>query len=104
SNLNFNSNTVAAIENLSVGPTVSASKLLIQRKVRSTFTSSYIRSFQSGELLSENITARIACNYATKTKHTFGVDLSWLKRISDIENIPTFSEFRGGITYNYSFS
>jgi hypothetical protein len=103
-NLNGNSNQVAAINNFSVGPTATLARLFLKRKLRSTLSSSYIRSFQSGDLISENITARFGCSYATKTRHTFGVDLSYLNRISQQESTATFSEFRGGLTYNYSFS
>lgn len=103
-NLNANSNQVAAINNFSVGPTVSASKLFFTRKLRSTFSSSYIRSYQTAVLLSDNTTARLGCSYSTRTRHTFGVDLSYLNRLNHQGDMPSFSEFRGGVTYNYSFS
>lgn len=103
-NMNANSNQVAAINNFSVGPTISVSKLFFTRKLRSTFSSSYIRSYQTAVLLSDNTTARLGCSYSTKTRHTFGVDLSYLNRLNHQGDMPSFSEFRGGVTYNYSFS
>lgn len=103
-NINANSNKVATLSNFSTGPTVSASKLFLTKKLRSIFSSSYIRSYQTGTPLSDNTTARLGFAYSTKTKHTFGLDFSYLNRVSHLEDTPSFSEFRGGVTYNYSFS
>ena len=104
SNINLNSNAVAGLKNLSAGPTVTASKLFFNKKFKSNVSTGYIQSFQSGELINSTLTTRLGCSYATKSKHTFGLDFSWLQRSSKTENAPTFSEFRGGVTYNYSFS
>ncbi|MFM9836897.1 MAG: hypothetical protein ACKVOQ_01465 [Cyclobacteriaceae bacterium] len=102
-NLNYNSNKVTQLTN-SVGPTVTINKLFLQKKVKTSFSSSYIQFFQESNLLNENISARATCAYVTKSKHSFGVDLSLLNRNSKITTTPSFTEFRGGITYNYSFS
>ncbi|MBY0436410.1 MAG: hypothetical protein K2U26_20125 [Cyclobacteriaceae bacterium] len=103
-NMNINSNRVAGLENISAGPTLSASKMLMEKKIRTTFSSSYIQTYQMKELTSSNITARLGGSYTTKTKHTFGIDLSWLHRVGTVASMGSFSEFRGGVTYNYSFS
>jgi hypothetical protein len=102
-NLNYNSNKVTMLTN-SVGPTLTVNKLFLQKKIKTSFSSSYIQFFQNYELLNENISVRLTCAYVTKTKHSFGIDLSGLNRSSKISTIPSFTEFRGGITYAYSFS
>jgi hypothetical protein len=102
-NFNYNSNKVTQLTN-SIGPTVSVNKLFLQKKIKTSFSSSYIQFFQSSELLNENISVRFTCAYITKTKHSFGIDLSGLNRSSKIASTPSFTEFRGGITYNYSFA
>jgi hypothetical protein len=102
-NLNYNSNKVSQLTN-SFGPTVTINKLLIQKKLKTSFSSSYIQFFQNSELLNDNISARITCAYMTKSKHSLGIDLSVLNRSSRIVTTPSFTEFRGGITYNYSFA
>jgi hypothetical protein len=102
-NLNYNSNKVTMLTN-SVGPTVTINKLFFQKKIKTSFSSSYIQFFQNSELLNENISIRLTCAYATKSKHSFGIDLSGLNRRSNIATTPSFTEFRGGVTYAYSFS
>jgi hypothetical protein len=102
-NLNYNSNKVSQLTN-SFGPTVTVNKLLLQKKVKTSFSSSYIQFFQNSELLNDNFSARVTCAYLTKSKHSFGIDLSFLNRSSKIVTTPSFTEFRGGITYNYSFA
>ena len=102
-NLNANSNKVAQ-ENISVGPTALVSKSFFEKKIKASASSSYIQFFQASTLLNENITGRITCSYTTPSKHSFGIDLSILNRSSNVSTTPGFTEYRGGITYNYSFS
>jgi hypothetical protein len=103
-NVNLNSNQVADIKNISAGPTATISKLFFNKKIKSNVSTACLQSYQSGDRISTTITARAGCSYATQTKHTFGLDISWLRRTSDLETSPSFSEFRAGVTYNYSFS
>jgi hypothetical protein len=103
-NLNMNSNEVANTKNISVGPTLSVSKLFLNKKIKSSASSSYIQSHQSGTVINYNIIARLGGSYTSKSRHSFGIDASWLQRASKVESTPTFSEFRGGVNYNYSFS
>jgi hypothetical protein len=103
-NINLNSNQVAMIKNISAGPSATLSKFFFTKKLKSMLSGACLQSYQSGERISTTITARAGCTYATKTKHTFGLDFSWLRRSSALETSPSFSEVRAGLTYNYSFS
>lgn len=103
-NVNLNSNTIGNFKNSSVGPTVTVSKLFFSKKIRTLLSSACLQSYQSGNRLSTTYTVRTGYSYATKSRHTFGLDFSWLNRSSAVELFPSFSEFRGGLTYNYSFS
>ncbi|MEQ8363357.1 MAG: hypothetical protein RIF39_15665 [Cyclobacteriaceae bacterium] len=103
-NFNVNSNKVGMTDNLSAGPTVALMKSFLEKKIRSTFSTSYIQAYQSRDLASGNMTFRMAWTYTTKSKHVFGIDTSFLNRDSRLVNSSSFTEFRGGLTYNYSFS
>lgn len=102
--VNFNSNKVAGIENLSGGPMVSVSKLFLKKVLKTSLATAYIQTWQAQASTGDNLTARATCAYATKSKHTFGVDVSYLQRNGRGAMAQSFTEVRGGITYNYSFS
>ncbi len=102
-NLNFNSSKIIETNN-SVGPTATINKLFYDKKVKTSLSSSYIRFYQAARMLNENATGRFTCSYLTKTKHAFGIDLSILNRKSNDSTYPGFTEYRGGLTYSYSFS
>lgn len=101
--LNANSNKVVQ-ENTSIGPTIMIGKLFLEKKIKTSISSSYVQFFQASSLQNENITGRITGSYTTRSKHSFGIDLSILNRISKEISVPSFTEFRGGLTYHYSFS
>lgn len=103
-NMNFNSNEVGDFNNLSIGPTATVSKLFFNKKLKSMLSSACLQAYQSGSRISTTLTARAGCSYATKSKHAFGLDFSFLRRNSDLKTSPSFSELRAGVTYNYSFS
>lgn len=101
--LNANSNKVVQ-ENTSIGPTIMIGKLFLEKKIKTSISSSYVQFFQASSLQNENITGRITGSYTTRSKHSFGIDLSILNRTSKEISVPSFTEFRGGLTYHYSFS
>jgi len=102
-NVNYNTNKVL-VKNTSIGPTIMVGKSMLENKIKTSFSSSYIRFYQSSAFANSNVTARLTGNYMTKSKHVFGIDLSLLKRASNDVLYPSFTEFRGGVTYGYSFS
>jgi hypothetical protein len=103
-NINFNSSQIGNNKNFSVGPTTTLSKLFLNKKIKSSLSSSYIQFYQQSKIINENIASRLAFAYTTKSKHSFGIDFSLLSRVSKIEISPSFNEFRGGFSYNYIFS
>jgi hypothetical protein len=102
-NMNANLNKVSVASN-SFGPTISVNKLLLEKKVKSSFSASYIQFYQESVKLNNNVSARLTFSYLTKTRHAIGIDLTMLNRSSTVISVPSFTEFRGGVTYNYSFS
>lgn len=103
-NVNVNANEVGGIKNVSGGPTFNAGKKFLEKKIQCNTSVSYIRAYQADRKLSDNLTTRLTGRYANQHRHTFGVDVSWLKRTSYTETTASFTEFRGGITYQYGFS
>ncbi|MBL6446572.1 hypothetical protein JMN32_09640 [Fulvivirga sp. 29W222] len=103
-NFNVNSNEVNGVESLSGGPSLMASRLLLEKLLRVSVSSSLIQSYNQGSLISTNIIARLNGSLKYKQKHVFSMDLSLLRREANVEGVPSFSEFRGGITYNFNFS
>lgn len=103
-NLNVNSNEVNGLNNLSGGPSATINKLFLDKKVKFTVSASVIQTYNSGSLTNTNIINRINGGYKLKDKHTFSLDMSFLRREAQTEGTASFSEFRGGVTYNFNFS
>jgi hypothetical protein len=83
------------------GPAVSVVKSV--KDVRMVFSSSWQHAFTNDNLKSRLFNARINCNYTFKKKHLFSADLSYLSRQAMDEGTPSFHEWRGGLTYRYTF-
>ncbi|MGE0588969.1 MAG: hypothetical protein AB7O48_10390 [Cyclobacteriaceae bacterium] len=103
-NFNLNSNKVNGADNMAGGPTLNVGKSFIKKKIKSSWSFSYLQAYQQSALTSGNTAIRMAWNYTTKSRHVFGVDTSYLYRDSRTTGVASFSELRGGITYNYSFT
>lgn len=103
-NINVNSNEVNGLRNLSGGPSAMINKFLLEKKVKLSFSTSVLQTYNSGNLTNTNFINRINGAYQLKNKHTFSLDMSFLKRDAEVESVMSFSEFRGGLTYNYNFS
>lgn len=100
---NISRNISTGFENLVAGPTLTATKGLLKRKMRLNASGSLLNSYAAGELLSGNFNLRAMMNYRVATSHNLGLNVMYLSRASKQANAPSFTELRAGLNYNYTF-
>jgi hypothetical protein len=100
---NLSRNVSTGFENLVAGPTLTVTKGLLQRKMRLNASGSLLNSYAGGELLSGNLNLRGMMSYRVAMSHNLGLNIMYLNRNSQQAGAPSFSEFRAGLNYNYTF-
>ncbi|WP_448518716.1 hypothetical protein [Rhodoflexus sp.] len=100
---NVSRNISTGFENLVAGPTLTATKGLLKRKMRLNASGSLLNSYAGGELLSGNLNLRGMMSYRVAASHNMGINVMYLNRNSQQTNAPSFSELRAGVNYNYTF-
>lgn len=101
---NMNQSQSALMDLFTHGPTASLNKMMMERKMRLTFSASYNTSSLNGEKQNAVINLRGNANYVVDGKHNFGLILMVVNRGTSSETAPvSFTEYTGTINYSYSF-
>ncbi|MEL7003844.1 MAG: hypothetical protein AAFN93_14085, partial [Bacteroidota bacterium] len=102
---NYNRNESLDISSTTLGPTVAISKSLLEKKLRTTLSSSWNSSFTNGEQVSRVLNFRANGGYSIKKKHNLNLSLVVVNRNTDSESgARAFTEFTGTLGYSYNFS
>jgi hypothetical protein len=86
-------------KNLIIGPTVSITKLFFDKKINTSFSSSYNTSYNNGDKQNDVFNFRLNGSYAYRQKHNFG-----LNAISLFNNSKTAKNNDLTATFSYSYS
>ena len=88
---------------LMAGPTAGLNRNFMDRKLRSSVSSSYNVSYAGNKLINRVLNFRWNTAYAVK-KHNFSLGAVWLQRKQQREEARSNYEFTCTLGYNYSFS
>ncbi|MCX2680554.1 hypothetical protein OOZ15_11430 [Galbibacter sp. EGI 63066] len=97
---NASYNTVGEDKNLTLGPTLSVGKQFFDKKLRTSFSSSYNTTMANGEQQGSVYNFRLGGNYVYLEKHNFSLNL-----LSLFRNGATSSgnDFTATLAYSYTF-
>jgi len=100
----FNStyNTVTDSEVLTMGPTLAIAKQFFDRKMRTTFSTSYNTTATNGKQQGNVLNFRFGSTYRFKEKHNFNLAIIQLFRNTTTQQ--NINDFTATIGYTYSFS
>ncbi|MEL7002434.1 MAG: hypothetical protein AAFN93_06835, partial [Bacteroidota bacterium] len=102
---NANVNNSPMLSSSTLGPSVSITKSFLERKIRSTFTTSYNVAKTNGEVTNQVFNVRVGGNYTLKEKHNFNLNAVILNRKSNAvaNSDGAFTEGTVTMAYSYSF-
>jgi hypothetical protein len=101
--LNFTNNTIIGLISNSVGPSLSASKSIMNRKLRLNLSATYLRSAADGELNGKFSNARFNTNYRHGKHHNFRTIFTYLNRKTYGAKESNIHEIRAEFSYAYTF-
>jgi len=103
--INASFNTTLETDNTTVGPTLAVSKLFFDKKLRSSFASSYNQSSANGELQNTILNFRVNAGYQLLEKHQLNLSALSLFRNNAVAGSNNLSnDFTVTFGYNYSFT
>jgi hypothetical protein len=101
---NMNISDGTALDSRTLGPTISASKQLFNKKFRTTASVSKNESYANGVHTNSILNGRISGIVSVKKKHNINLGLVLVNRKSKQEGgAKEFTEFTGTLGYSYSF-
>lgn len=103
--LAFNGNNVIMdeVNSSTYGPTLSFTKAMLEKKLRNTFSTSYIASYADGDRVNRIANFRFNSNYNLKQKHNINLSAVVLNRNSNAQMNNAFTEYTVSMAYNYNF-
>jgi len=100
--LNINVNSFTGMDNLGVGPTLSFSKLFLNKKLRTSIAFNRLDFLNKGKSMNKTTNSRLTAAYTLQKKHSFSLNLVFLDR-DDLIGDKHFQEFTGTLGYGYRF-
>lgn len=101
--VNYNKGNVGGVPTLSWGPNLSVTKALLNKKLRTTLTTTYNQMLQNDLPQGKVLSIRFSGSYTADKKHVFSLNLASLKKFAVDDRSPNFSEYTGTVNYGYSF-
>lgn len=99
---NFHYSVLQEINTTTVGPLLSISKGFLEKKLRSSISTSYNRVLQNMIASSQVLTARMSGSYSYQKNHRFSLNLNLLNNFPTGEK-EAFTEFTATARYGYTF-
>lgn len=100
---NGNVNDSPGLQTRTLGPTASVSKSFLDRKLRTTLSSSYNNTYTNSQMVNAIITGRINGTYSVKKKHNLNLSVVVVNRNSKTGTATSITEFTGTLGYSYAF-
>ncbi len=86
-----------------VGPVLTFGKNLLKKKLRLSLSVSYLNTYLDSKSSGDIVNNRLTASYRLTNKHSFRAAVINVNRRFVDGNRKSYSEFRGSITYRYSF-
>lgn len=101
--LNYNQTELSMLNNSTISPTIGITKGFYERKLQTTFRSTYnlISSQNRGNSNVLNLT--LGATYLYQEDHSFSFSTSFINRTGGGQEFPSFSEWYGRLAYGYRF-
>ncbi|TPN89250.1 TonB-dependent receptor [Aquimarina algicola] len=97
---NISYNTIGNTDNLTFGPTLTATKSFFDKKLRVNFSSAYNSAFNDGEKQNDIYNIRLGSSYTLRESHNLNLNLlSLFRETEDTNN----TDFTATLGYSYSF-
>ncbi|WP_340153808.1 hypothetical protein [uncultured Marivirga sp.] len=93
-----------SIQNLTVGPVLSASKSLFEKQLRLSLSSAVNNSYGNRQLQNTITNCRLSATYSLKEKHNFSFTNAFINRKTrgnEQSEGGISSEYNGTLTYSY---
>ena len=100
--LNFQRNDDPTVTTTVIGPSVTASKMIVNKTIRTSFAIAY-NNFRTGSLGGYTLNSRLMMSYRLKKAHNLQASIISVQRQRAGENETMSSELTGSLGYNYSF-
>jgi hypothetical protein len=94
------------MQNLTVGPVLSATKALMEKQLRLSLSSAINNSYSNQQLQNTIINCRLSATYSLKEKHNFSFTNAFINRKTvggETSDSTIKSEYNGTLTYSYQF-
>lgn len=101
--INQNHSIIKQTSTRSFGPTLSVSKLLFEKKLRSTLGITYLITYTNREQSGNNSIWRFANTYKRGRHHSITMDIAYMTRNINTGRGRSFAEFRGNLIYAFIF-
>ncbi|WP_113637149.1 hypothetical protein [Nubsella zeaxanthinifaciens] len=104
--LNASKNDAGDISTTTIGPTMGVNKSFFDKKLRSSFSTSFNKSYTNGQAGSSIINFRLTNGYVVKKKHNLNLSMVALSRSAQVNSAQAgkgFFEFTSTLGYNYNF-
>lgn len=102
--LNSNYTLMPGSKALTIGPSVSVSKLFFEKTLRTSITVSKNNSYSNGKVLNSCFIARFTGGYAIIKKHNLSMSMIYSNRESFSNKIKkVLNDLTGTLSYNYNF-
>jgi|WetSurMetagenome_2_1015567.scaffolds.fasta_scaffold85627_1 hypothetical protein len=85
------------------GPSVSFNKLMLNKKLRTTLSFSYNRSYTDGKATNRIMNIRAGCGYRIGKHHNLSLNLTSMNRKNLVSENKIISDFAGSLIYTMSF-
>lgn len=102
--INYSQNKALSTKSSTLGPTVSVSKTMFDKKLRVTGSYSLNNTYMDGSMTNRVNSVRGNASYSLRKKHNFNLSVVALNRATKQETgANDFTEFTGTLGYSYSF-
>jgi hypothetical protein len=102
--VNWSQNESLSVRSSTLGPTLSLSKAMLDKKLRLSTAASMNNTYTGGTMRNQVFSLRGNASYSIKQKHNLNLSLVGLNRSTKQESGTTdFTEFTGTLGYSYSF-
>lgn len=102
---NTNVNELGSSRSILLGPTVTISKALLEKKLKLTTSTSWTNSINNGKKVNDIMNLRFGGTYTVKKKHNFNLTASLIHRENNRSETrqPNFTEYTANMGYGYTF-
>ena len=101
--LNYSDMRNENLNSQTVGPVLTMGKNMLKKKLRLSLSVSYLNTYLDSKSSGDIINNRITASYRLTTKHSFRLYAVNVNRRFTDGSRNSYSEFRGGIEYRFSF-